>query len=345
MVSYTNNFGMYPKYHGSNLPYGTSPGWYPSHYHQPPNHSQFMTSDNGVDSPQGMYYAHPSIYHHQSSPDWSGHDNFTPPQTTLLQSTTPNSTSGGAGGGLHINPQTQTEQFKSEHILNDGLHSVPSPPITVSGSDMSSPGVPNGSSSPHNTTSRPAQVKSPYEWIKRQSYQNQPNPGKTRTKDKYRVVYTDQQRLELEKEFHYSRYITIRRKTELAQTLQLSERQVKIWFQNRRAKDRKQKKKTDNGLPGQTLVSHSQHNPQSLSSSLLVDTKPKLEPGLQFPHLHQMSALSAMGMGSMGLHAAHHHHALHQHLSHVTPGGAPPPPTSQHLNPGPQVSSASLNLM
>ncbi len=50
--------------------------------------------------------------------------------------------------------------------------------------------------------------------------------GRTRTKDKYRVVYSDHQRLELEKEFHYSRYITIRRKSELAQGLGLSERQV-----------------------------------------------------------------------------------------------------------------------
>ena len=52
--------------------------------------------------------------------------------------------------------------------------------------------------------------------------------GRTRTKDKYRVVYSDHQRLELEKEFHYSRYITIRRKAELAQALTLSERQVRI---------------------------------------------------------------------------------------------------------------------
>ena len=41
------------------------------------------------------------------------------------------------------------------------------------------------------------------------------------------MVYSDHQRLELEKEFHYSRYITIRRKAELAQVLSLSERQVR----------------------------------------------------------------------------------------------------------------------
>lgn len=50
--------------------------------------------------------------------------------------------------------------------------------------------------------------------------------GKTRTKDKYRVVYTDQQRLELEREFQHNRYITMRRKTELSVELGLSERQV-----------------------------------------------------------------------------------------------------------------------
>lgn len=52
--------------------------------------------------------------------------------------------------------------------------------------------------------------------------------GKTRTKEKYRVVYTDHQRLELEKEFHFNRYITIRRKSELAVNLGLSERQARL---------------------------------------------------------------------------------------------------------------------
>jgi len=67
--------------------------------------------------------------------------------------------------------------------------------------------------------------------------------GKTRTKDKYRVVYSEPQRVELEKEFLYSKYITIKRKAELSQTLNLSERQIKIWFQNRRAKERKTNRK------------------------------------------------------------------------------------------------------
>ncbi|KAL1789976.1 homeobox protein CDX-2 [Sigmodon hispidus] len=81
------------------------------------------------------------------------------------------------------------------------------------------------------------------EWMRKPAQPSLGSQVKTRTKDKYRVVYTDHQRLELEKEFHYSRYITIRRKAELAATLGLSERQVKIWFQNRRAKERKINKK------------------------------------------------------------------------------------------------------
>ncbi|KAM6094580.1 homeobox protein CDX-2 [Chlamydotis macqueenii] len=89
------------------------------------------------------------------------------------------------------------------------------------------------------------------DWMRKPAQPPLSSQVKTRTKDKYRVVYTDHQRLELEKEFHYSRYITIRRKAELASSLGLSERQVKIWFQNRRAKERKiNKKKLQQAQPG-----------------------------------------------------------------------------------------------
>ncbi|XP_018598687.1 homeobox protein CDX-1-like [Scleropages formosus] len=100
-----------------------------------------------------------------------------------------------------------------------------------------------------------------YQWMRKTAQST--STGKTRTKDKYRVVYTDHQRLELEKEFHYNRYITIRRKSELALNLGLSERQVKIWFQNRRAKERKLIKRKMAQSDGSGSSGHSE--PGSLS--------------------------------------------------------------------------------
>lgn len=111
---------------------------------------------------------------------------------------------------------------------------------------------------------------------------------KTRTKDKYRVVYTEHQKVELEKEFLFSQYITIQRKAELAGSIGLSDRQVKIWFQNRRAKERKSQRRRDEGAnTGMGVASVAPAAAVGGAKTVLDDT-PRLRGQLQPQHLQHL---------------------------------------------------------
>lgn len=64
--------------------------------------------------------------------------------------------------------------------------------------------------------------------------------GQYNKRKRMRASFTHEQVLKLQKVFQTKKYLGNSERTELAQKLKMTEQQIKIWFQNRRYKEKKQ---------------------------------------------------------------------------------------------------------
>ncbi|XP_069681119.1 homeobox protein HMX3-like [Periplaneta americana] len=132
------------------------------------------------------------------------------------------------------------------------------------------------------------------------SSSNNANNNNNKRKKKTRTVFSRSQVFQLESTFDMKRYLSSSERAGLAASLHLTETQVKIWFQNRRNKWKRQ-------LAAELEAANMAHAAQRL---------------VRVPILYHEAAAAAAAVAASAGSSGNHHHGVPLHHHHHLDGGS-----------------------